>query len=190
MDDQPVLPFASQDDWAAWLDGNHDTSSGLWLKIAKAKTGIETVTHAEALDVALCYGWVDGQRRSLDDVWFLQRFSPRRRRSTWSKINTKKAEALIAEGRMRPAGMREVEQAKADGRWEAAYAGSREATVPDDLAAALAGNKKAKAEFDKLDSRNRYAILYRVGSAKKAETRARRIAQFTDMLARGERIYP
>jgi uncharacterized protein YdeI (YjbR/CyaY-like superfamily) len=190
MDDLPIIPFASQDDWAAWLDAHHDTSPGLWIKIAKAKTGIDTVTHAEALDVALCFGWIDGQRKGFDDIWFLQRFTPRRPRSVWSKINTGKATALIAEGRMQPAGLREIERAKADGRWDAAYAGQRTITVPDDLAAALKADRKAKAEFDKLDSRNRYAILYRVQAAKKAETRARRIEQFVAMLARGERIYP
>lgn len=190
MDDLPILPFASQDDWAAWLDTHHETSPGVWLKIAKAKTGIDTVTHPQALDVALCYGWIDGQRQKLDDTWFLQRFTPRRPKSVWSKINTAKATALIEGGRMKPAGLREVERAKEDGRWDAAYEGQRTATVPDDLAAALKANRTANAEFDKLDSRNRYAILYRVQSAKKAETRARRIEQFVAMLARGERIYP
>ena len=189
MDDLPVIAFATQDDWAEWLDSHHGDVAGVWLKIAKAKTGIATVTYAEALEVALCYGWIDGQRNKLDDAWFLQRFTPRRARSPWSKINTEKATALIKAGRMKPAGLREVERAKADGRWDAAYAGQREMEVPADLAAALKRSRKAKAEFDRLDSRNRYAILYRTETAKKPETRARRIEQFVAMLERGERIY-
>lgn len=190
MDDIPVFAFAAQDDWAAWLDEHHTDSSGIWLKMAKVKSGLASVTYPEAVETALCYGWIDGQRRTLDDEWFVQRFTPRRARSPWSKINTEKAAALIKQGAMKPAGLREVERAKADGRWAAAYEGQATATVPDDLAAALQKNRTAKAEFDKLDSRNRYAILYRVGSAKKPETRARRIEQLVDMLARGDRIYP
>jgi uncharacterized protein YdeI (YjbR/CyaY-like superfamily) len=189
-DELEILAFASAADFEAWLDAEHARSPGLMLKIAKKATGIPTVTHPEALDVAICFGWIDGIRRALDDVWFLQRFSPRRPRSRWSQINRDKATALIEAGRLRPAGLLEVERAKGDGRWDAAYAGHRAATVPDDLQRALEAEPAAAAAFATLDSRNRYAILYRVGDAKRADTRARRIATFVAMLARGERLWP
>jgi len=158
--------------------------------MAKKDSGIASVTHAEALEVALCYGWIDGQRKSEDERHFLQRFTPRTARSTWSKINRDKALKLIEEGRMQPAGLAEVERARADGRWEAAYDAQSVATVPPDLQAALDANPKAAAFFAKLDSRNRYAVLFRTQGAKKPETRARRIGQFVEMLAKGEKIYP
>ena len=189
-DDLPVLPFASQAEWEAWLDEHHAESRGVWLKIAKKASGIETVTHAEALEVALCFGWIDGQRGRLDDEWFVQRFTPRRARSRWSQINRNKAERLIAHRRMRPAGLREVERAKQDGRWKAAYPGQRTIEVPDDLQRALEAEPAAERFFATLDSANRYAVLYRVHDAKRADTRARRIEKFVAMLARGEKLHP
>jgi uncharacterized protein YdeI (YjbR/CyaY-like superfamily) len=188
--DQPVLEFASQAEWEAWLAEQHASAPGIWLKIAKKDSGIASVSNAEALDVALCYGWIDGQRRALDDDYFLQRYTPRTARSKWSKINRDHVARLTAAGRMQPAGLREVERAQADGRWDAAYDGQRAASVPDDLAQALAQNDAARAFFATLDSRNRYAILYRIQDAKKPETRARRIAQFVSMLADGKKLYP
>ena len=189
-DGLPVIPFATPAEFEAWLDENQASSSGLWLKIAKKGRGIDTVTHPEALEVAICHGWIDGQRRALDDDWFLQRFTPRKPRSRWSKINRDKALELIESGRMKPAGLREVERAQADGRWEAAYAGQRAAIVPDDLQAALDAEPAAREFFETLDSQNRYAVLYRVGDAKRPETRARRIEKFVGMLARGEKLHP
>jgi len=188
--DQPVLAFASRAGWDAWLAEHHTSSSGLWLKIAKKGSGIDSVSYAEALDAALCYGWIDGQKDKLDDDHWLQRFTPRTPRSKWSKINRDKAEALIAQGEMRPAGLREIERAKADGRWEAAYQGQRTATVPDDLERALTKNRRAREFFATLDGANRYAILYRVQEAKKPETRARRIEKYVAMLAAGQKIHP
>lgn len=189
-DDLPVLSFATQAEWEAWLDEHHAESQGLWLKIAKKASGVATVTHAEALEVALCLGWIDGQRGRFDDTWFVQRFTPRRSRSRWSQINRDKAERLIADGRMRPAGLGEVERAKQDGRWEAAYASQSTIEVPDDLRRALDAEPRAKAFFATLDSANRYAVLYRIHDAKRADTRARRIEKFVAMLARGEKLHP
>jgi uncharacterized protein YdeI (YjbR/CyaY-like superfamily) len=184
-----VRTFASDADWEAWLQEHHATSDGLWVKIAKKGSGITTVAYPEVLDAAICFGWIDGQRRAFDEQYFLQRFTPRRARSRWSQINRDKAEALIAAGRMRPAGLAEVERAKADGRWDAAYDGMATASVPEDLANALeeAGLSDV---FARLDSRNRYAILHRLQTAKRPETRARRIANCVGMLAAGETPYP
>ncbi len=189
-DDLPILPFASQAAWEAWLEDNHADTQGLWLKIAKKASGIETVTHAEALDVALCFGWIDGQRGRFDDEWFVQRFTPRRARSRWSQINRDKVGRLIADGRMRPAGLSEVERAKGDGRWDAAYASQSTIEVPDDLQQALDANPAAREFFATLKGTNRYAVLYRIHDAKRAETRSRRIEKFVAMLARGEKLYP
>jgi uncharacterized protein YdeI (YjbR/CyaY-like superfamily) len=186
----PVLPFASQGEWEEWLDEHHAASGGLWLKIAKKGSGFETVSYAEALDIALCYGWIDGQKASFDDDYWLQRFTPRRARSKWSKVNREKAERLIEEGEMKPAGLREVERARADGRWEAAYDAQSKATVPEDLQRKLDENPEAKAFFATLDSANRYAILYRIGDTKRPETRARRIEQFVAMLKERKKLYP
>ena len=188
--DLPVIPFPSQDDWRAWLDEHHADSPGVWLKIAKKASGVATVTHAEALDVALCYGWIDGQRNSFDDTWFLQRYTPRRPKSKWSQINRDKVAALTERGLMRPAGQREVERAKADGRWEAAYPSQRNLTVPDDLQAALDADRAARESFDALDRVNRYAILYRLFDAKRPETRVKRIETFVAMLAEGGKLHP
>jgi uncharacterized protein YdeI (YjbR/CyaY-like superfamily) len=189
-DDLPVIAFPSQDDWRAWLDEQHATSQGLWLKVAKKDTGIATVTYDEALDVALCYGWIDGQRNRFDDTWFLQRFTPRRARSKWSQRNCAKVATLTDQGLMRPAGLREVDRAKADGRWDAAYPSQRDLVVPDDLQAALDADGAAREFFDALDRTNRYAILYRLHDAKKPETRARRIETFVAMLAEGKKLHP
>ena len=186
----PVLPFASRADFAAWLAEHHEDEAGIWIRFAKKGSGHPTVTYAEALDVALCWGWIDGQSRRVDDAWYVQRWTPRRRRSLWSRRNVGKAEALIACGAMRPPGLAEVERAKADGRWDAAYAGQATADVPDDLRAALDASPEAAALFEQLDSTNRYAILFRIGTVKRPETRARRIEEFVAMLARGETPYP
>jgi uncharacterized protein YdeI (YjbR/CyaY-like superfamily) len=189
-DGLPVLSFGSRRDWGAWLEGNHSVSSGVWLKIAKRGAGIESVSHAEALDDALRYGWIDGQRRALDGTHFLQRFTPRGPRSRWSKINRARAIELIDEGLMRPAGLAAVERARRNGSWDRAYEPQSTATVPDDLRAALDASPGAAALFARLDSRNRYAVLYRIQDAKRAVTRARRIQQFVAMLERGETLYP
>jgi uncharacterized protein YdeI (YjbR/CyaY-like superfamily) len=190
--DAPTLAFPGRDAWEAFVVKANEAgdTDGVWLQIAKAAAGITTVTYAEALEVALCHGWIDGQRRRLDDVYYLQRFTPRRARSIWSQRNREAAEALIARGVMTPAGLREVERAKADGRWEAAYPRQSEAGVPEDLAAALAAAAGAREFFDGLDSRNRYAILHRVHTAKRPDTRARRIDQFAAMCAAGETVHP
>jgi uncharacterized protein YdeI (YjbR/CyaY-like superfamily) len=190
MNDLAVKPFRSRRDWEAWLDAHHESSPGVWLKIAKKASGIESVNHAEALDVAICYGWIDGQRRTLDERFFLQKFTPRGPRSTWSRVNREKALDLIARGRMQPAGRREVDRAKADGRWEAAYEPQSTATVPDDLQQELDANPGAAAFFASLDSRNRYAILYRLQDAKTPETRARRHAQIVAMLVEQRKLHP
>lgn len=162
----------------------------MWLKIAKAGSKQRSVTYAEALDEALCVGWIDGQKRAVDADHWLQRFTPRRPRSKWSRVNTDKAQALIAAGKMQPAGQAEVDAAKADGRWQAAYAPQRLAAVPEDLAVAFAENPAAAEAFEQLDSRNRYAIIYRINDAKRPQTRADRITKFVAMLARGERLHP
>jgi uncharacterized protein YdeI (YjbR/CyaY-like superfamily) len=188
--DRPVISFESGDAWEAWLAEHHAASPGLWLKLAKKGSGIATVSYSEALDVALCYGWIDGQKDKFDGDYWLQRFTPRRPRSPWSKINCDRVAALVARGAMQPAGLREVERAKADGRWEAAYDGQRAAAVPDDLRRELEGNAAAREFFATLDSANRYAILYRLHEAKKPETRARRLKTFVTMLSEGKKIHP
>ncbi|HEV2240577.1 MAG TPA: YdeI/OmpD-associated family protein [Streptosporangiaceae bacterium] len=188
--DLPVLGFADAGAWESWLAQQHASSPGVWLKIAKKGSGATGVSYPEALEAALCYGWIDGQKGALDGEYWLQRFTPRKPGSRWSKINTEKAAELIAAGRMRPAGMREVELAREDGRWDAAYAGQRSMAVPEDLERELAGNEAARAFFATLSSVNRYAILYRIADAKRPETRARRIAKYVAMLAAHETIYP
>ena len=188
--DPPVKSFASQDTWERWLDQNHGNEEGVWLKVAKKSSGKRTVSVPEALEIALCYGWIDGQRKALDGDYFLQRFTPRRLRSRWSKINRDSATALIERGRMRPPGLAEVERAKADGRWAAAYDSPSKIQPTPELLAALEASPKAKALFEELDSQNRYAILYRVHDAKRADTRTRRIEKFVEMLSRGETPYP
>jgi uncharacterized protein YdeI (YjbR/CyaY-like superfamily) len=182
--------FAGAAEWDRWLRHNHPGADGLWLQIAKKGTGIESVRYPEVLECALCFGWIDGHRKALDENFFLQRFTPRRPRSRWSQINRETAERLIAEGRMHAAGLAEVERAKADGRWAAAYEGQKRATVPEDLRRELDARPQAKAFFDGLSSQNRYAILYRLNDAKRPETRARRLAKFVAMLEAGETIHP
>jgi len=189
MDDEPVLFFESPEAWDEWLADNHGQSGGVRVKIAKKGSGVESVAYPEVLDIAISYGWIDGVRNALDDDHFLQRFCPRGPRSKWSKINRDKATRMIESGQMKPAGMREVEAARADGRWEAAYDSHRTATVPDDLQEALDANPKAREFFATLNSQNRFAVLYRIQDAKKPETRARRIAKFVGMLARGETLH-
>ena len=189
-DGLPRIPFPSSSEWEQWLEDNHAGSEGVWVKMAKKDSGIESVRYPEVLESALCFGWIDGRREALDERYFLQRFTPRRARSKWSRINRDTAERLIGQGRMRPAGLAEVERAKADGRWEAAYHGQGSITVPDDLQRELDARPKAKAFFAELTSQNRYAILYRLQDAKKPETRARRLEKFVAMLEAGETIYP
>lgn len=187
-DDLPVKQFRSAAAFDKWLS-RHGTDAGAWLKIAKKGTGVATVSFEQALEVALCHGWIDGLRRGLDEVFFLQRFTPRKPRSLWSKINVARVERLAGEGRMHPAGLREIEAAKADGRWQAAYDGSASMEVPAELAAALAENRKARAFFATLDRSNRYAFCWRVHTAVKPETRRARVEKFIAMLARGEKIH-
>ena len=188
--EDPSLALPSADAWARWLAQHHASSPGIWLKLSKKGATTSSVTYAEALDVALAWGWIDSQKRPFDASAFLQRFTPRTARSPWSRINRDKATALISSGRMKAPGLVEVERAKQDGRWDAAYDGARTSTVPEDLAAALAASPRAKAFFSQLDGANRFAILYRVQTAKRPETRARRIAEFVAMLERHETIHP
>jgi len=186
--EQPVLFFASPADLEVWMGVHGEESDGIWLKFAKKDSGIESVVYAEAVEIALSYGWIDGQAKRLDDHHYLQRFTPRRPRSKWSKINREKAEMLIAEGRMRPAGLREVELAKEDGRWDDAYDSPSTATVPDDFQAALDAEPAAAEFFASLGSTKRYSFLYRITDAKRPETRAKRIAEYVELLARGETL--
>jgi uncharacterized protein YdeI (YjbR/CyaY-like superfamily) len=189
-EDFQTLTFTTQAKFRAWLDKNHSKTPGVWIKFAKKASGIKSVNYQEALEVALCYGWIDGLVRRFDDDYYVQRFTPRRAKSKWSKINRDKADALIDAGKMKPAGLAEVERAKADGRWDAAYDSPGNITVPDDLAKAFRKNPKARKFFETLNSTNRYAVLYRVHDAKKPETRARRIDQFIEMLNEGRKPYP
>ncbi len=186
----PIQAFRSRKDWNAWLAGQYNKSAGVWLKLAKKGADIPSVTYEEALDVALCYGWIDGQKKSFDTRYWLQRFSPRGSKSIWSKINTEKAEKLIQRGEMQPAGLKAIQLARQDGRWDAAYAGQKTISVPPDLQAALEENRRAKAFFATLNSVNRYAILFPIHNAKRSETRAKRIQQFVEMLQRGEQLHP
>jgi len=188
--DLPVVAFKSQQAFEAWLATQPDNSRGLWLKIAKKSSGIISVSRDEAVDAALCHGWIDGQLDSFDDAHWLIRFTPRQPASIWSEKNRARALQLVELGVMRRSGLREIDRARADRRWDRAYAGASTAKVPDDLRAALAKDKKAAAFFETLDAKNRYAILYRTHNAKKAETRAARIAKFVAMLAKGETIHP
>ena len=186
--DSPTL-FRNAKAFETWLRKHHATVDGLWLQIAKKGVEPPSVTYAEAVEIALCWGWIDGQKKGLDERHFLQRFTPRRARSIWSKINVAKVAALIEAGRMQPPGHAQIEAAKADGRWAQAYDGARTSSVPDDLQAALDATPAAKAFFATLDASNRYAVTWRVQTAVKPETRARRIAQLVEMLARGETVH-
>jgi uncharacterized protein YdeI (YjbR/CyaY-like superfamily) len=189
-DGRPIESFSSREAWAAWLAAEHATSDGVWLKLAKKGSGVRSVSQAEAVEVALAFGWIDGQAASFDDDHFLQRFTRRRPQSRWSRINRERATTLIERGEMHLAGLREVERAKADGRWDAAYEPPSTATVPDDLRRELDRHPGAAERFDALDGRNRYAILYRIEEAKRPETRARRIVKFVALLAEGKTPYP
>lgn len=184
----PILPFESKKKFADWLAKNHDKSAGLWMKLAKKGSGIPSITITEALDVALCYGWIDGQRDSFDENCYLQKYTPRRPKSIWSKINVGHVERLIASGEMKPSGLKAVEAAKQDGRWAAAYSSQKNMEVPADFQSALKKNKKAKAFFETLTGSRRYAFLFRIATAKKTETREKRIRQFVAMLERGETL--
>jgi uncharacterized protein YdeI (YjbR/CyaY-like superfamily) len=186
-DGRPILAFASAEALEAWLEREHATSDGIWLKFAKKGSGVASVTYAEAVEVGLCYGWIDSHTLSLDERFYLQKFTPRRARSKWSRLNRDKVEELAKQGRMKPAGLAEVERAKEDGRWEAAYAPPLSAEVPEDLQRALDANPKAAEVFAVLNKSNRYAILYQLHDAKKPETRTRRLEKFVGMLERGEK---
>lgn len=186
--EEPVLRFAGRPDFEAWLEQNHE-GGGVWLAIGKGGTTSSTVSYAEAVDVALCFGWIDGQKRRGDEEHWLQRFTPRSGRSRWSRINRDKAEGLIASGRMRASGLEEVERAEADGRWDAAYEGQRTAALPDDLRQELDRDPAVAAAFADLDSRNRFSIIWRLDDAKRPETRARRLKKFVEMLHRGETLH-
>jgi uncharacterized protein YdeI (YjbR/CyaY-like superfamily) len=193
MDPKPgehVLPFETAAAFERWLARNHRSATVVWIKHARKETGMPSITWSEAVDVALCYGWIDGQSKSLDDRHFVQRYTPRRATSVWSKLNRERVERLIAAGRMQPAGLAEIERAKADGRWDMAYDSPKTATVPDDLVRALAKRPAAKAAFATLDATNRYAILHRLMIAKQPTTRARRLATFVDMLEAGKTLHP
>jgi uncharacterized protein YdeI (YjbR/CyaY-like superfamily) len=185
-----IMAFKDQQAFVDWLQVNHATSSGLWIQLAKKASAKPSVSYAEAVEAALCYGWIDGQSKSCDEASWLQRFTQRRRRSIWSKVNREKAERLISQGRMEPAGLAEVDRAKRDGHWEAAYDSPRLATVPIELQAALERSPQASAFFQTLDSRNRFAILFRIQTAKKPTTRSRHIEQFVRMLENHEKLYP
>nr|WP_244317482.1 YdeI/OmpD-associated family protein [Streptomyces bauhiniae] len=188
--DLETVAFVSAEAFEAWLGENHAVSPGIWLKLRRKAPGVVALDYAQALEVALCYGWIDGQKAKLDDQWWLQRFTPRTPRSKWSKVNREKVAALTEQGRMRPPGQAEIDRAKTDGRWEAAYDGTKTATVPTDLLTALTAAPAAAQFFENLDRQNRYAILYRVQDAKKPETRARRIEKYVAMLTRGEKLHP
>jgi uncharacterized protein YdeI (YjbR/CyaY-like superfamily) len=185
----PIRLFTTEGAWAVWLEKNHGKPAGLWLRLAKKESGLRSVTYGEALDVALCYGWIDGQKRGESEGAWLQRFLPRSAGSIWSKINREKAVALIASGRMKGAGFAAVEAAKKAGRWDAAYDSPKAAKVPEDFQEALDANPGAREFFQALDGANRYAVLFRIQTVKRAETRARKIREFVEMLARGERIH-
>lgn len=188
--DYPVVLFKTREAWERWLRQHHDDAPGVWLRLAKKDSGLTSTSYLEAVEVALCYGWIDGQKRPHDHSCWIQKFTPRGRRSIWSKINREKAEALIRTGRMQPSGLAAVTLARQDGRWDAAYDSPSHAVVPPDFQAALERHAKAKAFFATLSSANRYALLYRLQTAKRAETRARRIEQFIDMLERGKTFHP
>lgn len=188
--EREIVSFESAEAFETWLSAQHATSAGIWLKLRKKAPGIVAMDYSQALDVALCYGWIDGQKGTFDEQHWLQRFTPRKSNSKWSKVNRDKVTALIEQGRVQPAGLAEVERAKTDGRWQAAYDGARTSSVPDDLVAALTDNPAAAEFFKTLDRQNRFAILYRIQDAKKPETRARRIEKYVAMLAEGKKLHP
>ena len=187
--EEPTRAFKDSKAWESWLAKNHKTADGIWMRLAKKASGIKSITYPEALEVALCYGWIDGLKRPESPTTWLQRFTPRRKRSIWSEINRNKALGLIACGRMQPAGLEEIERAKRDGRWDAAYASPKSATMPPDFEKELNRRPKAKAFFKTLSKTNSYAIMWRIQTAKKPETRARRIATYIEMLEKGDTIH-
>jgi uncharacterized protein YdeI (YjbR/CyaY-like superfamily) len=189
MNDLPILLFESEQAWEQWLEGNHTGDQGIWLKIAKKESGKTSVSYDEALSVALCFGWIDGQKKKFDEAYWLQRFTPRRAKSPWSQRNVDIVTKLIEKGKMRASGLGEIERAKQDGRWDAAYASQSKAVVPEDLQQELDGNPEAKAFFEQLNSVNRYAIIYRITTAKKPETRQKRLEKYMAMLTAGEKLY-
>ncbi len=189
-DNVPIMSFETQQDWEVWLKEYHTDTRGIWLKIAKKEARTPSVSYAEALEGALCYGWIDGQKAAFDDKYWLQKFTPRTAKSIWSKVNCGKAETLIAEGRMQPAGLRQVELAKSDGRWERAYESQSKITIPADFQSELDKNPKAKDFFSTLDSANRYAFLFRIHAAKKPETRSAKIQKFVEMLNQQQKLHP
>ncbi len=184
-----IISFESAQEWEEWLAENHASSGGIWLCFFKKGSGREALTYAEALDVALCYGWIDGQAKKRDELSYLQKFTPRRPRSVWSKRNTEHIERLIEAGRMKPAGLKEVEKAKADGRWQRAYDSPGNMTIPQDFLEALSRNEKAKAFFETLNKTNTYAIAWRLQTAKRPETREKRMKAIIEMLERGEKFH-
>jgi uncharacterized protein YdeI (YjbR/CyaY-like superfamily) len=186
----PRMAFENQAAWESWLGANHLDCEGVEVLIAKRDSGVDSVRYPEVLDTAICFGWIDGRRKALDELRFLQRFTPRRPRSRWSRINREKAEGLIAEGRMRPAGLEEVQRAREDGRWDAAYEGQASAAVPEDLQRELDLRPAAAAFFAGLSSQNRYSFIYRLNDAKRPQTRARRLERFVAMLEAGETFHP
>lgn len=189
-DKLPIILFENQQDWEQWLSEHYADSDGIWLKLARKATGIPSVNYSDALDSALCYGWIDGQKAAFDDQYWLQKFTPRRPKSIWSKMNCVRAEALMAQGRMQPAGLKQMELAKADGRWDLAYESQSRITIPADFQSELDKNPQAKEFFSTLDSANRYAILFRIHNAKKPETRTARINKFIEMLSNNQAIHP
>lgn len=189
-DSPEIIPFVSQKEWARWLKKNHAVSDGFWMRIFKKASGEKSIAYAEALEEALCYGWIDGQKNKYDEISWLQKFTPRRRKSVWSKINTGHVERLMKEGRMLPPGLKAVEAAKYDGRWDKAYDSPSTVKIPEDFLQLLDKHKKAKAFFQTLNKANTYAIAYRLQSAKKPETRAKRMKLFLEMLKKGEKLYP
>ena len=189
-DTLPIVSFETQQDWEAWLKENHTETKGIWLKIAKKGALTPSVSYAEALDSALCYGWIDGQKAAFDDKYWLQKFTPRTAKSIWSKVNCAKAEALITQGRMQPEGLRQMELAKTDGRWERAYESQSKIAIPDDFQSELDKNLQAMEFFNTLNSANRYAFLFRIHAAKKPETRAAKIKKFVAMLEQHQKLHP
>jgi uncharacterized protein YdeI (YjbR/CyaY-like superfamily) len=188
MTEQPIIAFATAAEFRLWLTRHHADHSGIWMKIAKKGSGIPTVTYAEALDEALCLGWIDGQKKSFDENYFLQKFTRRGKRSVWSKVNVGHVARLEKEGRMKPAGLAAVDAAKGDGRWEAAYHSASTAEMPEDFLTGLAQEPIAKTFFDTLNKTQRYGFFFRITTAKKPETRSKRIAEFVAMLKRGEKL--
>jgi len=184
-----IVRFATAGEFEAWLEENHQTHDGIWLEIAKKGAPECSITYGEAVDLALCFGWIDGQKAASDEHHWLQRFTRRAGRSRWSQVNREKAESLIVQGRMRAAGHAEIQRARTDGRWDSAYAGQGSATVPDDLRRELDNDPEAAAAFSQLDRQNVYSIIWRINDAKRPETRARRIAKYLEMIRRGERIH-